>query len=279
MPLAPPPAVDWDQQARLATLAALRRYDDLARDYVLKGGLVLEHVYGSPRVSDDIDLNHAQAHPNDLTEANVQALRDVCARLGDAVAETAGAFGLRHAELHVVKWSRLLPTVFADVRYRAEPDGGEPAEGAIEVQVTLCERVYDTVLARIDGVPVLASTLNDLVADKLKVLLQQRRRHKVRHSDVFDLWYALAKAPFVPDPQTVRDALLVKMESWPEYLPLTAGAFRQEAVRTFAEQGYRSLRAEQPDLPFAPFDVVWNEIQAFVDAMGLPEGDGTAAAG
>ena len=266
---APP---DWDQRARLAVLAALRRHDDLARDYVLKGGLVFQRVYGSPRASDDIDLNHIHAHPNELCEAHTRKLQDVCDRLGDTVAETASDFGLSRAELHVVKWSELLPTVFTEVTYRAEPDDDEPVEGAVEVQVTLCERVCYTALARIDGVPVLASTLDDLVADKLKVLLQQRRRHKVRHSDVYDLWFALVEAPFVPDPGRVRDALLIKLESWPEYLPLTATAFRQDAVRTFAEQGYRNLRAEQPDLPFAPFDRVWDAVQSFVDAMGLPEG-------
>ncbi len=271
MPLVSPPRVDWDQRARLATFAALRRHADLARDYVLKGGLVLERVYGSPRVSDDIDLNHVEAHVNELTEAHRATLQDVCDRLGATVTETAPDFGLRRAELRIVKWSELLPTVFAEVVYEAAPADGAPVEGAVEVQVTLCERVCHTVLARIGGVPVLASTLDDIVADKLKVLLQQRRRHKVRHSDVYDLWFALVQAPFVPDPATVRDALLVKLESWPMYLPLTAAAFRQKGVRTFAEQGYRNLRAEQPDLPFAPFDVVWEKVQAFVDAMGLPE--------
>lgn len=271
MPLVPPVATNWDQQARLATLAALRQHDDLARDYVLKGGLVLERVYGSPRASDDIDLNHTAAHPNELSEAHTQKLQDVCDRLGVTVAQTAPDFGLSEARFHVLKWSEVLPTVFAAVRYRAEPEGADPVEGEVEVQVTLCERVCHTALARIGRVPVLAATVDDLVADKLKVLLQQRRRHKVRHSDVYDLWFALVEAPFVPDPDTVREALLVKLESWPEYLPLYASAFREEAVRTFAEQGYRNLRAEQPDLPFAPFDVVWRAIQSFVDAMGLPE--------
>lgn len=273
VPTLPPPTPD--QRARLAVLAALRRHDDLARDYVLKGGLVLQRVYGSPRASDDIDLNHVRAHENALTDAHRATLQDVCDRLAAALAETAPRFGLADAALRVDKWSELLPTVFAEVDYRTDDD--EPVEGAVEVQVTLCERVCHTALARIDGVPVLASTLDDVVADKLKVLLQQRRRGKVRHSDVYDLWFALSVAPFVPDPDVVREALLAKMASWPEYLPITRAQFRAEGVRTFAEQGYRALRADQPDLPFAPFDVVWHAIEAFVDAMGLPEGEPVAA--
>ncbi|PAP76038.1 nucleotidyl transferase AbiEii/AbiGii toxin family protein [Rubrivirga marina] len=269
VPTLPPPAPD--QRARLAVLAALRHHEDLAQHYVLKGGLVLQRVYGSPRESDDIDLNHVRAHENALTDAHEVTLRDVCDRLAETVQDTAPRFGLDQATLRIVKWSQLLPTVFAEVDYRT--DDAEPVEGAVEVQVTLCERVCHTALARIDGVPVLASTLDDVVADKLKVLLQQRRRGKVRHSDVYDLWFALSVAPFVPDPDVVREALLVKMASWPEYLPITRSQFRAVGVRTFAEQGYRALRAEQPGLPFAPFDVVWRTIEAFVDAMGLPEGE------
>lgn len=270
-PPTPPPPADAtpDQRARLAVLAGLRTQPDLARDYVLKGGLVLQHVYGSPRVSDDLDFNHAEAHRNEVCEAHTRTLQAVCDRLDAAVADAAGGCGLESASLHVLKWSELLPTVFAEVRYRG-PDG---AVGTVEVQVTLCERVCHKTTGRIGGVPVAVSTLDDLVADKLKVLLQQRRRHKVRHSDVYDLWYALAEAPFVPDPAVVREALRTKMESWPEYLPITRATFRAEGVRTFAEQGYRALRAEQPDLPFAPFDVVWGAVQAFVEAMGLPEGE------
>ena len=264
-----PPAVDWDQQARLATFAALRARDDLARDYVLKGGLVLQRVFGSPRASDDVDLNHVEAHANEVCEAHTRKLQDACDRLDEALAETAGEFGLAEARLRILKWSELLPTVFAEVAYRAEPEDAAPVEGAVELQVTLCEAVCHTTLARIDRVPVLAATLDDVVADKLKVLLQQARRHKVRHSDVYDLWFALVEAPFVPDPLAVREALLAKLESWPAYLPLRRDAFRERAVRTFAEQGYRALRSEQPDLPFAPFDAVWVEIEAFLDRMNL----------
>lgn len=263
-----------DDRARRAVFTALRAHDDLARDYVLKGGLVLQRVFGSPRRSDDIDLNHAEAHPNELTDAHAATLQDVCDRIDAGVREGAASAGLEWARLDVLKWSELLPTVFAEVRY-ATADAPD-VERAVEVQVTLCERVCASVPARIDGVPVRAAALGDVVADKLKVLLQQARRHQVRHSDVYDLWYALAQAPFVVDPVAVREALLAKLQAWPVYLPLAADAFQAPAVRTFAEQGYRKLRAEQPDLPFAPFDVVWGEIQGFIAAMGLPKTAGPA---
>ena len=262
-----PDALSPEDRARRAVLAALQAEPDLTRDYALKGGLVLQRIYGSPRVSHDIDLNHVEPHPNEISEAYTATLQDVADRLADRVAETAPASGLASARVEVQKWSQALPTVFLLVHYRTE--AGEA--GHVEVQVTLCERVCEAVPARIDGVPVRASGLNDLVADKLKVLLQQPHRHEARHADVYDLWFSLAQAPLCADPARVRSALETKLQVWPELLPLRAGAFREMAVRTFAEQGYKKIQSEQPDLPFAPFDVVWAEILAFVDRMELPD--------
>ena len=258
-----------DERARLAVLAALREHDDLARDYALKGGYVLHRVYGSPRPSFDLDLDHVDRHSLDPDGPNRATLEDVCRRLNATLPVVAGRFGLDDAGLRVVRWSDRLATAFAEARYRSADGSG----GAVEVQVTLCERIPQTALARVDGVPVLIATLDVLVADKLKVLLQQTGRHDVRYADVYDLWFALVEAPFVPDPAAVREALLTAAETWPSLQPVTAASYAGPAVRAFAEQGYRALRAEEPDLPFAPFDVVWAEILAFVGALGLPEGE------
>src|SRR5690606_32582816 len=132
-------------------------------------------------------------------------------------------------------------------------------------------RICETVHARIGGVRVRATSLDDLVADKLKALLQQAGRHQVRHSDVYDLWYALEAAPFVVDPSEVGPFLRQKAAPWPDLHPLTPARFEEEAVRTFAEAGYKKLRTEQPDLPFPPFDAVWGALLRFVDKLALDE--------
>lgn len=256
--------MELDHQARLATLAALDATENLRDHYALKGGLVLRHVYGSPRVSEDLDFNHVGAFPNSVNEEHRAVLDDFCGRLAEGLARMAPAYGLTRAAVRVEKWSTVLPTVFAHVVYEAED-----SEGTVEMQVTLSEAVCRTARARVGGVPVLASALEDTVADKLKVLIQQVPRHQVRHSDVFDLWFALERATLVPDPAVVATCLHQKTAMWPDLLPLSSARFRDDAVRTFAEAGYRALRAEQPDLPFAPFDVVWARIQALVDALGL----------
>lgn len=255
-----------EERARLAVLAAVASVPALRQDYVLKGGLVLRHVYGSPRHSHDLDFNHIRPHPNALTPAHEAALEAFCGQVADALPAFAAPYALDGLGLRIEKWSRILPTVFALVDYTDGDDAG-----TVALQATLCERVCQTVQARIGGVEVHAAALADIVADKLKVLLQQTGRHQVRHTDVYDLWYALEAAPFVVDPTEVGPFLRQKVASWPDLLPLTAACFREAAVQTFAEAGYRALRTEQPSLPFPPFDTVWASVLAFVDRLGLDE--------
>ncbi len=256
-----------EERARLAVLAAVASLDDLRRDYVLKGGLVLQHVYGSPRPSHDLDFNHVRSHPNTLTAAHEAALQSFCDRVAEALPRFAASYALARLAVRGEKWSELLPTVFALVAW----EDAEGTTGTVELQATLCERVCRSVHARIGGVAVHAAALDDIVADKLKVLLQQTRRHQVRSTDVYDLWYALEAAPFVVDPSAVGPFLLQKAAAWPELLPITAARFRDAAVQSFAEAGYRRLHAEQPALRSPPFDTVWASVLAFVDQLGLDD--------
>jgi hypothetical protein len=194
-------------------------------------------------------------------------LRAVTARLRLGLGRTAPAHGLARAGVRITRWSAALPTAFCEVWY-ATPRG---EAGVLEMQVTLCEAICRTVRARIGGVPVLAAALEDVVADKLKALLQQVPRHQVRESDVFDVWYARERAPFVPDPAAVGACLVEKAAVWPRLQPLTAARFRDEGVRAFAEAGYRRMRELYPATGAPPFDEAWGAVLRLVGALGLPE--------
>jgi Nucleotidyl transferase AbiEii toxin, Type IV TA system len=253
-------------RARLATLAAFDNDPELREQYALKGGLVLRHIYGSPRPSEDLDFNHVLPHRNEVTPEHKDALRTVTTRIRQGLGRTATPYGLARAGVRLLKWSQLLPTAFCEVWY--ETPTGE--EGAVEMQITLCEAICHVARARVDGIPVLASALEDVVADKLKTLLQQVPRHQVREVDVFDLWFALEHAHFVPDAARVATCLEVKVEVWPDLKPITRARFHQEGVRTFAEAGYRKLKTLHPGVPHPPFDVAWATILSFVDRLDLP---------
>lgn len=261
-----PAGVPPDERARLAVLAAVAAHPDVRHDYVLKGGLVLQHVYGSPRASSDLDFNHVRLHPHACGPGEQEVLRAFLDAVGAALPAHAEPYRLDGLGLRVDRWSEGLPIVFGFVDFAA-PEG----RGSVELQVTLCERICETVHARIGGVAVRTAALEDMVADKLKTLLQQTRRHQVRTSDVYDLWYALEAAPLVADPSAVGPILLQKAAAWPGLLPLTAARFHDEAVRSFAEAGYRRLRNEQPALPFPPFDAVWASVLGFVARLGLDD--------
>jgi hypothetical protein len=267
-----PPGGDHAHAARLAALSALDANPGLRDAYALKGGLVLRYVYGCPRASEDLDFNLVEPRPRAISRELKEELREFVSQLRQGLQRSAPTFGLDAAGVRIDRWSAALPTAFCSVWYR-----GPAGEGSVEMQATLSEVLCETQRARIEGIPVLVARLEDAVADKLKVLLQTVRRHQVRPSDVFDLWWALERAPLVPDPAVVGECLRRKAAPWEDLHGLTTGRFRVPAVRSFAEAGYRKLRAEQPDLPFAPFDDVWDRVLDLVDALGLPDDDAPGA--
>jgi hypothetical protein len=181
------------------------------------------------------------------------------------MAGQAHRFGLDRAGVRIVKWSEALPTVFCLVHWQRGS-----AAGTVPLQATLSEVVCATLRARVDGVPVLATRLEDAVADKLKTLLQQVPRHQVRASDTHDLWYALERAPVIPDPELVAECLVRKSAPWPELRGISAQGFHEPAVQSFAEAGFRKLRAQQPELDLPPFDQAWARLLSFVDSLPLP---------
>ena len=260
--------MDAAHRARLATLDALFGHAVPGRQYVLKGGLPLQHVYGSPRRSDDLDFNSVAWHPNEITEGREHLLVTFAHDLTEAMAETASRYGLAGLVVQNKRLSDVLPTLLAEVGYTEDASAEPPYGTSVEMQATLSEVMCAWQEATLDGVRILVPTLEDLVADKLKVLLQQATRPQPRATDVWDLWHLLTTRS--PDARQVADFLERKCAVWPDLDVPTRRAFRRDAVREKAAEGYAALPEAHPELAAPPFSEAFAEIVRFVD--GLPLG-------
>ena len=257
-------------RARLATLDALGRSPVLAGRYVLKGGLVLQHVYGSPRPSEDLDFNAVEDVANEVTEGKEHRLVRFAAALDDALAEAAPRFGLAGMAVQAKRLSDVLPTLLAEVGYTTDPDRAPPYPDAVEMQATLSEVVCATTPAEVGGVPVVVPTRDDLAADKLKTLLQMARRTDERTHDVWDLWWLLAGAGAPPDAARVADFLRRKCGVWAPICDPRRADFHDPAVRTRGAEGYAKLVATAAWGPVPPFDEAFGAVLRFVDTLPLP---------
>lgn len=252
-------------RARLAALDALFGHPELGRQYVLKGGLPLHHVFGSPRRSEDLDFNSVERHPNTIDEGKEHRLVAFAHQLDAAMAEVAPRYGLAAMIVQNKRLSDVLPTLLAEVGYTEQTEAEPPFSAAIEMQATLSEVVCAWQPARLGGVEIVVPTLEDLVADKLKALLQQATRADVRATDTWDLWYLLTH--FAPDGAGVADFLHRKCAVWPRLGTPDSARFHAPAVRDKAAAGYAHLSDEHPDLDAPPFDVAYRLVLRFVEAL------------
>lgn len=117
------------------------------------------------------------------------------------------------------------------------------------------------------GSSIAVATLEDILAEKLRALLQQPIRNRSRRQDVLDLAVVLT-GPAKLDVGKVAEFLLVKAQA--KDVVVTKTAFRQEEILRRSAQDYGQLETTARRT-FIPFDVAFPEVLAFVDRLAIPE--------
>lgn len=168
----------------------------LNTELVLKGGILLGLVYGSPRQTTDIDLTAAFAVDDDVDD-RIRTLLDsafprAAASLGypDLIVRTQS---IRRLPAHIHRKADF-PALKLKIAYagrgtneeRALRDG--KASSVVDVDISFNEPLnHVQVLELTGGQALYAYGLIDLIAEKFRALLQQVSRNRYRRQDVYDL--------------------------------------------------------------------------------------------
>lgn len=255
------------RRATHAVLDAIVRTPELRDPYVLKGGLALHLAFGSPRFSRDIDLNAVEPVPREITDATDRRLQQFGHRLDAALLNVQRAHGFQRLVVENAAHSEELPALLAEVGYVSD----EGLEGTVELQLTLSDLMCDTARKTVRGLPLHVATVEDILADKLKALLQQVTRDKVRSSDVFDIWYFSILSPIPVDPNVVSTYLQRKCGPADAMPPLAKDQFRRKSVFAHAAAEYHELHELLPDsFELPPFRHLYECVLEFVDRLDLP---------
>lgn len=268
MPL--PDRTDTAERARLAVLDALAQSPELWRAYVLKGGLALHYAYGSPRRSHDLDFSAVSAFSSEITEENEQDLLHFCHTLNAALEAVAARHGFAGLCVQLRTLSDEIPAVLAEVGYSTEEKSEVRYEDTVEMQVVLSEVVCETAEAEVEGVRLHVPSLEDILAEKLKALLQQVPRDTSRSSDVFDLWYFIAASHHPIDRSNVADFLLRKSVPWPAIQPVARSRFVDPRLREHAASAYADVGPQLVNGVAPPFTEAFDRILRFVETLDLP---------
>lgn len=264
------PQLYRDRQVTEIVLAAIGLSHSLSQSLVLKGGTLMALAFGSRRVTGDVDFS-ATVPPDgfdDLLRDELNAKFHAAAiKLGylDLVCRVQGVKRRPHSDLFE---NAEFPAL--ELRVGSAERGSKQEAALTEgkasrilfVEVSFRDQVYafqELNLGEAD-VALRAFTLDELIAEKLRALLQQPIRNRNRRQDVYDIALLLDENPMDDALRaTILETMIEKCRS--RGIEPTRESIDDPEVAGRARRDWETLRLEVSDLP--PFEQRFAAVREF----------------
>lgn len=253
------PQAHLERQVTEIFLAALAMTKPFANEIFLKGGILMGVVYKSPRQTGDIDFTAISEPSKEMTEALKTELNGAfpraAAKLGypDLMCNVQSSRYEPSAKMFAKANGPLL-SLRVGFAKRGSPQErtfrAGTATNVLEVDIAFREPVNAIQIVRLghEGVTVRAYSLLDLIAEKLRALLQQPKRKRNRRQDVYDIACLLKQFTLDADERAHLLALLEEKCRARDIEPNRA-ALGQTEVRDRAAKDWDTLGLELHELP------------------------------
>jgi predicted nucleotidyltransferase component of viral defense system len=241
---------------------------------VLKGGILMSLAHGSSRQTGDVDFTaivDPQPYAGQLRGLLDQALQRAAASLGylDLVcAVQRFEYKPRPDEFEAFRAPALKLTI--GYARRGEADEARLRDRrstkALQIDVSFRERVLQATELVIDQPEVSIRTYapEEIIAEKLRALLQQPGRDRSRRQDVYDIdWLVERYGPDEDMKAKILHGLITK--SADRDLVPTIESFDDPEVKRRAQIDWDTLRLEIGDLP--EFDPTFGRVVAFYKSL------------
>lgn len=262
--------------AQRAILVGLSTQTVLRDALVFKGGNALDFVLQPNRGTVDLDFTidrlalrgfkGTDALSALFTEALVGAARkyDLALQINSVRQRPPGADKTRYS--YDLRVGYALP---GEDSLRRRMARGLKSSQVIPIEISSNDVICSYEYARIDeGLPqVKVATIEDIVAEKLRALLQQPIRNRQRRQDVLDIAVLLRLHPEI-DRSSVSHFLVLKCEA--RDIDPRKSSFHDPEIRSRANVDYDALEATTRVL-FIPFDGAWTMLLRFVNELDIPD--------
>jgi predicted nucleotidyltransferase component of viral defense system len=262
--------------AQFAILAAIAGSRNLRSSLIFKGGNALDFVWQPNRSTLDLDfsVDHS-ALAFEIDEPEIQHL------FATATTVVQRRYAIRLAVNSVRQQTpgkdRAFPTIVVRCGYAlpdepkliARMDRGRPSSQVLDVEISVNEPLgAATAVLLDDSIPPLRiATLEDIVAEKLRALLQQPIRNRERRQDLLDIAVIVRQHSSL-DVQQISDILLTKSRA--RGIDASRRAYLDPEIRQRAQVDYVGLRDTTRTL-FIPFDEAWEEVMRLVSRLSIPD--------
>ena len=259
------------RQAIHLVLRAIAQDKSLAPLMIMKGGILLAIRYKSSRFTTDVDFSTT----HHLQEIDLQSL---LADIQHALAPVSAAndYGLALAlQSHKINPPNRpdvsFPTLQLKIGYASRLNKNEmrrfalkQAPKTIQIDYSFNEWVSEIEAQNVDGGVLNMYAYHDLIAEKLRSVLQQPIRDRARFQDVYDLFLLVeGTTPTSEDKQAVLEKLHAACAD--RKVPLFKYALRQEDVIEYSKKEYGTIAALIKNPP--KFDLAYRIVQEFFEDL------------
>jgi predicted nucleotidyltransferase component of viral defense system len=262
--------------AQFVILAAIVSNRSLRESLVFKGGNALDLVWQPNRST--LDLDFSIDHAVVAFEIGVASIRRSFERSVSAVQQR---FSVRLRVQSVRQLppgsNRTFPTFAVRIGYALPDemallrrmDDGRPSPHVIDVEISVNEPLGSVTTTLLDSSlpPLRVGTVEDIVAEKLRALLQQPIRNRERRQDLLDIAVLLRLHPGI-DRDAVGRFLVLKSKA--RGIDARRSAFAAPEIRRRASVDYDRLR-ETTRVLFIPFEEAWALLIDFVHSLPIPD--------
>lgn len=257
-------------------LAGIVQDERLSQHLVFKGGNALDFVWLPNRSTTDLDFSVPfRLGVNQFTEDELSTtFQEIC----DVASHVSGGyFKLNSIRQEPPGADRSFAALSVRIAYALSDElrlaerlrNGGTGNQVLDLEISSNESICATQPIQIAGTgsSLLTATVDDIVAEKLRAILQQTIRNRSRRQDVLDIAVIQTSGPGC-NVTLVSQFLLTKCLA--RSVTCSKAAFRNAQVRERARIGYDDL-ATTTRRTFIQFDLAWNQVQSLVDQLDIPQ--------
>jgi len=261
------------REAVHVVLDAITGSSELRSKMIMKGGLLMAIRYNSTRFTRDIDFSTRELYQFGEEAA---LLRRITEQLTLAVARTAYDIHcvLQRHKVQPGGIDKTFPALSLTVGY-ARPSNRRAFErllagqspGVVAIDYSYNEAVYDMEVVKLgDGHELMAYSLYNVLAEKLRSLLQQPIRKRNRRQDVYDLHLLMTHCAAFSEQERAQVYRMFVASCRSRGIDPNEASILDASVRSMAEHDYELLKGEvQGDIP--SFQAAYEAVAGFYQAL------------
>lgn len=254
-------------------LDSIGHSQNLRAKMVMKGGLLLAIRYESTRFTRDIDFSTSDRYTAENADGLLAELKE-----GLVLAEDRLPYGtacrLQSYKVEPKGDNRTHHNLALKVGFADRSNKGAMARllahnspHVVEIDYSFNEAVFEVELLELDGGATICSySLHNVLAEKMRSLLQQPIRKRNRRQDVYDIGLLLDSVN-APSTEALAQIHLMLVDSCrSKDIEPTPDSMESEPVVRMAREGYADLQADVED-EVPPFDAAMARVIALYRSL------------